>query len=152
MKEEEEDKIWSWVPNGGPIPRLIGRLTVGRKKNSNSKWRRVFEDWKEGLCSLWRGGILKNCATINVSRETKQHAVMRLVAVNTVPNAESYWINSGYTNLVIVTFNHFNTWDNVCDFINSLKQRLLQHCGIFLYFQQGVFNNLRPHSTYRSWT
>jgi hypothetical protein len=35
-EEEEEDKIWSRVPKGGPKPRLTGRLTVGRKKNSNS--------------------------------------------------------------------------------------------------------------------
>jgi hypothetical protein len=35
-KKEEQDKIWSRVPKGGPIPRLTGRLTVGRKKNSNS--------------------------------------------------------------------------------------------------------------------
>jgi hypothetical protein len=35
-KEEEQDKIWSRIPKGGPIPRLTGRLTVGRKKNSNS--------------------------------------------------------------------------------------------------------------------
>jgi hypothetical protein len=35
-KEEEQDKIWSRVPKGGPIPRRTGRLTVGRKKNSNS--------------------------------------------------------------------------------------------------------------------
>jgi hypothetical protein len=34
--EEEQDKIWSRIPKGGPIPRLTGRLTVGRKKNSNS--------------------------------------------------------------------------------------------------------------------
>jgi hypothetical protein len=36
MKKEEQDKIWSRVPKGGPIPRRICRLTVGRKKNSNS--------------------------------------------------------------------------------------------------------------------
>jgi hypothetical protein len=35
-KKEEQDKIWSRVPKGGPIPRRTGRLTVGRKKNSNS--------------------------------------------------------------------------------------------------------------------
>jgi hypothetical protein len=35
MKEAEQDKIWSRVPKGGPIPRRTGRLTVGRKKNSN---------------------------------------------------------------------------------------------------------------------
>jgi hypothetical protein len=35
-KEEEQDKIWSRIPKGGPIPRRTGRLTVGRKKNSNS--------------------------------------------------------------------------------------------------------------------
>jgi hypothetical protein len=35
-KEEEQDKIWSRIPKRGPIPRLTGRLTVGRKKNSNS--------------------------------------------------------------------------------------------------------------------
>jgi hypothetical protein len=34
--KEEQDKIWSRVPKGGPIPRLTGRLTVDRKKNSNS--------------------------------------------------------------------------------------------------------------------
>jgi hypothetical protein len=34
-KEEEQDKISSRVPKGGPIPRLTGRLTVGRKTNSN---------------------------------------------------------------------------------------------------------------------
>jgi hypothetical protein len=28
--------IWSRVPKGGPIPRHTGRLTVGRKTNSNS--------------------------------------------------------------------------------------------------------------------
>jgi hypothetical protein len=39
-KEEDQDKIWSRIPKGGPIPRRTGRLTVGRKKNSNSK---VFE-------------------------------------------------------------------------------------------------------------
>jgi hypothetical protein len=33
---KEEHKIWSRVPKGGPIPRLTGRLTAGRKKNSNS--------------------------------------------------------------------------------------------------------------------
>jgi hypothetical protein len=33
-KKEEQDKIWSTVPKGGPIPRRTGRLTVGRKKNS----------------------------------------------------------------------------------------------------------------------
>jgi hypothetical protein len=35
--KEEQDKIWSRVPKGGPIPRLTGRLTVGRKKNTNSR-------------------------------------------------------------------------------------------------------------------
>jgi hypothetical protein len=34
--KEEQDKIWSRVPKGGPIPRRTGRLPVGRKKNSNS--------------------------------------------------------------------------------------------------------------------
>jgi hypothetical protein len=34
--KEEQDKIWSRVPKGGPIPRRTGRLTAGRKKNSNS--------------------------------------------------------------------------------------------------------------------
>jgi hypothetical protein len=34
--KEEQDKIWSRVPKGDPIPRLTGRLTVGRKTNSNS--------------------------------------------------------------------------------------------------------------------
>jgi hypothetical protein len=34
--EEMQDKIWSRIPKGGPIPRRTGRLTVGRKKNSNS--------------------------------------------------------------------------------------------------------------------
>jgi hypothetical protein len=34
--KEEKDKIWSRVPKGGPIPRLTGRLAVGRKTNSNS--------------------------------------------------------------------------------------------------------------------
>jgi hypothetical protein len=34
--KEEQDKIWSRVPKGGLIPRLTGRLTVGRKTNSNS--------------------------------------------------------------------------------------------------------------------
>jgi hypothetical protein len=42
MKEEEEDKIWSRVPKGGPISRLTGRLTVGRKKNSNSKHESII--------------------------------------------------------------------------------------------------------------
>jgi hypothetical protein len=36
-KEEEQDKIWSRIPKVGPIPRRTGRLTVGRKKHSNSK-------------------------------------------------------------------------------------------------------------------
>jgi hypothetical protein len=35
---EEQNKLWSRVPKGGPIPRLTGRLTVGRKKNSNSNY------------------------------------------------------------------------------------------------------------------
>jgi hypothetical protein len=35
-KEEEQDKIWSRIPKGDPIPRRTGRLTVGHKKNSNS--------------------------------------------------------------------------------------------------------------------
>jgi hypothetical protein len=34
-KKEEQDKIWSRVPKGGPIPRRTGRLTVGRKNNSS---------------------------------------------------------------------------------------------------------------------
>jgi hypothetical protein len=34
--KEEQVKIWSRVPKGGLIPRLTGRLTVGRKTNSNS--------------------------------------------------------------------------------------------------------------------
>jgi hypothetical protein len=34
--KEEQDKIWSRVPKGVPIPRPTGRLTVGRKTNSNS--------------------------------------------------------------------------------------------------------------------
>jgi hypothetical protein len=33
----QQAKIWSRVPKGGPIHRLTGRLSVGRKKNSNSK-------------------------------------------------------------------------------------------------------------------
>jgi hypothetical protein len=37
QKEEEQAKIWSRVPKGGPIPRRTGRLTVGRKKNSNPR-------------------------------------------------------------------------------------------------------------------
>jgi hypothetical protein len=35
--KEKQNKLWSRVPKGGPIPRLTGRLTVGRKKNSNSR-------------------------------------------------------------------------------------------------------------------
>jgi hypothetical protein len=35
--KEEQNKLWSRVPKGGPISRLTGRLTVGHKKNSNSK-------------------------------------------------------------------------------------------------------------------
>jgi hypothetical protein len=31
MKEEEEDKIWSRLPKGGPIPRLTGRLSAARR-------------------------------------------------------------------------------------------------------------------------
>jgi hypothetical protein len=38
-KAEDQDKIWSRIPKGGPIPRLSGRLTVGRKTNSNSNLR-----------------------------------------------------------------------------------------------------------------
>jgi hypothetical protein len=34
--KEEQDKMWSRVPKGGQIPRLTGRLTVGRKTDSNS--------------------------------------------------------------------------------------------------------------------
>jgi hypothetical protein len=34
--KEEQDKIWSRVPKGGLIPRRTGRMTVGRKKNSDS--------------------------------------------------------------------------------------------------------------------
>jgi hypothetical protein len=41
-KEEDQDKIWSRIPKGGPIPRHTGRLTVGRKKNSNSNKQRLF--------------------------------------------------------------------------------------------------------------
>jgi hypothetical protein len=40
--KEEQDKIWSRIPKGGPIPRLTGRLTVGRKKNSNSNSYRSY--------------------------------------------------------------------------------------------------------------
>jgi hypothetical protein len=36
LKEEEQDKIWKRISKGGPIPRRTGRLTVGRKKSSNS--------------------------------------------------------------------------------------------------------------------
>jgi hypothetical protein len=41
--KEEQDKLWSRVPKGGPIPRLTGRLTVGRKTNSNSNSKCVCE-------------------------------------------------------------------------------------------------------------
>jgi hypothetical protein len=34
--KEAQDKIRSRVPKGGLIPRPTGRLTVGRKTNSNS--------------------------------------------------------------------------------------------------------------------
>jgi hypothetical protein len=34
--KEEQDKIWSRVLKGGPIPRLTCRLTVGLKTNSKS--------------------------------------------------------------------------------------------------------------------
>jgi hypothetical protein len=34
--KEEQNKLWSRVPKGGPIPGRTGRLTVGRKKDSNS--------------------------------------------------------------------------------------------------------------------
>jgi hypothetical protein len=37
-KEEEQDNVWSRIPKGGPITRCTGRLTVGRKKNSNSNF------------------------------------------------------------------------------------------------------------------
>jgi hypothetical protein len=40
----EQDKIWSRVPKGGPIPRLTGRLTVGRKTNSNSIKDRTMDN------------------------------------------------------------------------------------------------------------
>jgi hypothetical protein len=52
-KEEEQDKIWSRVPKGVPIPRLTGRLTVGRKKNSNSvlsSERAAYMKNKESNC------------------------------------------------------------------------------------------------------
>jgi hypothetical protein len=39
--KEEEDKVWSRVPKGGPIPRLTGRLTVGRKTNSTQLMSRI---------------------------------------------------------------------------------------------------------------
>jgi hypothetical protein len=37
LTKEEQSKLWSRVPKGGPIPRLTGRLTVGRRKNPNSR-------------------------------------------------------------------------------------------------------------------
>jgi hypothetical protein len=46
--KEEQDKLWSGVPKGGPIPRLTGRLTVGRKKNSNSKKRSLVKSPRLG--------------------------------------------------------------------------------------------------------
>jgi hypothetical protein len=57
--EEEQDKIFPRIPKGGPIPRRTGRLTVGRKKNSNSNWGsewsevKLSEKWKSTtfLCS-----------------------------------------------------------------------------------------------------
>jgi hypothetical protein len=44
--KEEQDKIWSRVPKGGSIPRLIGRLNVGRKTNSKEDdcWWRGMSD------------------------------------------------------------------------------------------------------------
>jgi hypothetical protein len=53
-KEEKQDKIWSRIQKGGPIPRRTGRLTVGRKKNSNSKlhFRRSISVEKDGPYSL----------------------------------------------------------------------------------------------------
>jgi hypothetical protein len=48
--KDEPDKIWSRVPKGGPIPRLTGRLTVGRKTNSNSNSRLGSLRWD---CNIW---------------------------------------------------------------------------------------------------
>jgi hypothetical protein len=49
--EEAQDKIWSRVPKGGPIPRLTGRLTVGRKNNSNCMQSVSYEGNWEINCS-----------------------------------------------------------------------------------------------------
>jgi hypothetical protein len=62
-KKEEQDKIWSRIPKGGPIPRRTGRLTVGRKKNSNSKTKlsklwSIVRDWAR------RQDILTDCLLV----------------------------------------------------------------------------------------
>jgi hypothetical protein len=56
-KEEEQDKIWSRIPKGGPIPRRTGRLTVGRKRNSNSNSIRtvVRRALEKGCCLIKYG-------------------------------------------------------------------------------------------------
>jgi hypothetical protein len=73
-KEEEQDKIWSSILKGGPIPRRTGRLTVGRKKNSNStlflgdintgslklrtvKYSNESCGTPTGECQRWRGPV-----------------------------------------------------------------------------------------------
>jgi hypothetical protein len=42
--KQEQNKLWSRVPKGGPIPRLTGRLTVGRKNSNNSSAREFAAD------------------------------------------------------------------------------------------------------------
>jgi hypothetical protein len=37
MKKEEQDKIWSRVPKGGPIPRRTGQLTVAIRTPTKKK-------------------------------------------------------------------------------------------------------------------
>jgi hypothetical protein len=69
--QTKEYKIWSWAPKGGQTPRHTGRLTVGRKFNSNSttfteyaqtlknfggfvfvKWKNVLSHTKTGWLYL----------------------------------------------------------------------------------------------------
>jgi hypothetical protein len=52
--KEEKNKLWSRVPKGGPIPRLTGRVTVGRKKNGERNAYRLLVGKPEGKRPLGR--------------------------------------------------------------------------------------------------
>jgi hypothetical protein len=127
-KEEEQDKIWSRIPKGGPIPRRTGRLTVSRKKNSNSKNERLLclifgfthqNDTIRFKCGITLDSLFTpNWSITNVSDDEYIYSddVIKYKNKNVIKTGGENWRKSSYFNVSLCLINeaqcHEGIWEN----------------------------------------